>query len=202
MQAAINLIPRERLLSRLRHERFRFWAAACSAYLVLLGAALGACYAVWGNHNAPLSQQVEQTQRSIAESTQKIKRINIELPKVVAALEASRAMGNQPDWSVLLTVLTKTLGDTIVLNNCRLELAGHTSPAPDGQTRSNRLDVPLGQRSYKLTLTGLGQTQTAVSHFVLRLERIELFKEVKLIKCNRCEFLNAEAVAFTVECRV
>ena len=48
--------------------------------------------------------------------------------------------------------------------------------------------------------TGCGQSQTAVSNFVLRLERTELFDQVKLIGTSRRPFLSGSAVEFQVEC--
>jgi hypothetical protein len=59
---------------------------------------------------------------------------------------------------------------------------------------------PISRQPYTLTLRGLGRTQSAVSQFVLRLEKLGPFDRVKLIDTRREPFLENEAFAFHVEC--
>jgi hypothetical protein len=62
--------------------------------------------------------------------------------------------------------------------------------------------VVLAQRRYGLKLSGFGRTQTSVSQFVLRLERIGIFESVRLLNSYRQAFLNDQAIAFSLECRI
>ena len=198
----VNLIPSGRLAAKQRHARLRVWVALCCGYAVILSAGVGICYAMWARHDTGLSDKIESTARQISESDRAIRKYRRELPQVQAALEASEAMGNQPDWSKLLVLLAEELGEQVVLNECKLSLLdGDVSGGP--QTSASYLkEVPLGQRRYKLSISGFGQTQTGVSRFVLRLEHIELFDEVRLMKSDRQPFLTGEAVAFNIECSI
>ena len=56
------------------------------------------------------------------------------------------------------------------------------------------------QGGFLLGLRGYGRSQAAVAKFVLRLEQTGLFQEVKTLKRTREAFLDAEAVAFRLEC--
>jgi len=55
-------------------------------------------------------------------------------------------------------------------------------------------------RAFRLDLAGLAQSQSAVSQFVLRLEKARVFDEVRLVQTGRKPFLKGEAVAFQLEC--
>ncbi|MHC4293955.1 MAG: PilN domain-containing protein [Planctomycetota bacterium] len=202
----VNLIPRDRLRKKYRKAHLRTWIVLCAAYALILGAALGAFYVLWGNHNAEeLKGKREATENQIEDSKLTINKLREDLSDTRFALEASKAMGNQPDWSTLLCLLAHQLGDDIVLEGCELSPLEAGDAGTDISTilanLSNK-DVPLGQRRYRVKLSGFGRTQTAVSQFVLRLERIEFFDEVKTIRSNRQSFRTAKAVAFQVECSI
>ena len=120
-------------------------------------------------------------------------------------LSVNKAMGKQPDWSVLLVVLARELGDEIVLNECKLSLldTGKSGSGGSAEPSDHSVkDIPLGQRRYRLDMSGFGRTQMAVSRFVLRLERIGLLEKVKLTKSNRRTFMTGKAVAFRIECAI
>ena len=111
--------------------------------------------------------------------------LRADLVEAKAALEASQAVGRQPDWSVLLALLADSLGETVVLRRCKL--------------------TPMGGRDgagevIKLEVGGLAQSQQAVAQVILRLEQTPLFRSVKLIDTRREPFRDTHAVAFRAEC--
>ena len=128
-----------------------------------------------------------------------------ELVRAAGELKSARAVGGQPDWGVLLTLLAENVGDDVVLEFCRLRPVGRAwnslrggrsyDPGTAGQAPQALDDSPL-----LLELSGLGLSQTAVSGFILRLERTELFDRVRLIKSSRRAFLHKKAIAFQLEC--
>ena len=201
-----NLMPTDRLIQKRSRNRLRVWITLCSVYATILVASFVVCYLTWGRNGAAITNELEATVQKTRESTRLIAKLRHELTEVQAALEASRAMGDQPDWSILLALLAKELGDEVVLDHCRLicldEGDRHGSQNTAISTNPAAANVPLGQRRYELSLGGFGRTQTAVSRFVLRLEHIELFGKVKLTKCNRQPFLAGEAVAFRIQCLI
>ena len=190
----VNLIPAYRSDTRKRRRRLRRWAALCLGYCVLLGAAYGLCDALFGSDHRALAGEFGKAAQQIAKANRQIQGLQKELAENERLLSANRALADQPDWSLLLAVLAKTLGDQVVLKSCEVK------PAWIGPGSAATL-VPAASQatSFVLAVRGFGRSQAAVTQFVLRLERTELFKEVKLIKINRESFVTAEAVAFQLE---
>ncbi len=201
-----NLISSARLLKKQYNKCLRRWAAGCAAYVFVVGAVLAGCYFVWGSHDRALAGELQAAESKVAEVAVEVDRLQQEVAKVKAALQASRAVGKHPDWSTLLVLLSRELGDKVVLKVCRLEPVGAGNHG--GQiglldaSKKPTVSTPLERRRYGLKLTGFGKSQTAVSQFVLRLEQFDLFEEVRLTKSNRRSFLNGQAVAFEIECSI
>ena len=117
-----------------------------------------------------------------------------DLSEARAALEANLAVGRQPDWSVLLALLSTTLGDEVVLRTCRL---GPVWGGPAGRAGADEAEE---LQIIQLELMGLALTQQAVTQVILRLEQTRLFRSVKLIDTRREPFMAGHAVAFRAEC--
>ena len=201
----VNLVPDARLAKKRRRVRLRVWTALCLAYALVLVAMSAGGYVIWSGGDVALANELEAVGEQAKDYQFSIDTLQQELAEAEAALQASRAMGNQPDWSTLLVLLAQKLGDEIVLDGCKLSPLAEQEDPSGAKTASPKLsakDIPLGQRRYCLKLSGFGRTQTAVSQFVLRLEQIPLFEEVKLVKSNRQDFLSSEAVGFEIECSI
>jgi len=201
-----NFIPAERLAKKRRRARVRVWSLICCAYTVVLVSAVALGYFNWNPDGASIAGQISAAGARIRRSTVSMNRLSLKLAEARAALEASEAIGNQPDWSRLLVILGKELGDDVVLNGCELSLF---EPVPTGPGDAmGSLAPPAAEGAtptrsrFKLSLSGFGRTQTSVSRFVLRLEELELLDEVKLMRSNRQAFLGGEAVAFRIDCSI
>ena len=199
-----NLIPAERLARKKIRKRLRLWSAVAVGYVLALAVVLAACYAAWGgNDHAAMAQELAASKQQVNGSAAAIENMKTQVVDVQAALKTVETIGHQPDWSTLLTLLSHELGQDVVLQACQLA-PGDGSSAKQGQQDTTQspavTDRPLGQMTYKLALTGFGRTQQAVSQFVLNLEGVEIFKEVRLVKSNRQPFLAGQAVAFRIEC--
>jgi len=200
-----NLIPAKKLARKRCRSHLRVWIFICCVYglLLLEGTVIG--YGLWYRDDKALAGQVEALSQEIKNATRSIRDAQSRLAEAQAALAASREVRSQPDWSILLATLARQLRDEVVLNGCKLTPVKSGPPAEGGNTEpgaSEPREAPLAQRNYQLTLSGLGRTQTAVSKFVLRLEHIDLFSEVRLTKSNRRPFLGGEAVAFRIDCSI
>lgn len=200
-----NLIPAARLAGKRRLARMRIWIRLCLTYALVLAVTVCLYRATWRTGNGAVTDELEVIRWKTANSTRSIDRLRGELCEARTALEAGRAMGDQPDWSILLALFARQLGDDIVLDECKLRLLDVDRPGTGtGAASSN--DSANGirpqQKRYRLSLSGFGRTQTAVSRFVLRLERIELLKQVRLTRSDRQAFLAGKAVAFRIECSI
>ena len=183
-----NLMPPYRTLRRRVRTALRWWMLAGALYALLLAGTYAACWARFRNPNPDLAGQIQAASAAIAQSR---KACDVQQRILTAGLieqAANRSVGNQPDWSVLLTALSEELGDEIVFRGCRLECP----LSPNGAVAS--------PQAAQIQLSGLGRSQTAVSKFVLRLEESGLLDKVKLVRTSRESLGDASAVAFVVDC--
>ena len=199
----VNLIPAYRIQAKKRRLRIGTWAVACTACTLLLLAVCGVCYAVLGRDDRGLDEELRAVAGKIRASKAAIGAARLQLHSAEAELAANRAVGSQPDWSILLAWVSDKLGEDIVLRECRL---GDRAARPFGRPRPSE-QLPRGSpipgpdgAEYALTLIGYGRSLPAVSQFALRLERSQLFPKVRLIRNTREPFLADNAVAFEIAC--
>lgn len=192
---SVNLVPSARREAQVRSARIRFWFMTCAIYglgwlgvLVLVGATAL-------NDDTGLRDELRQVNGLVAESESELAALRGELARSRAELATSLTIGKQPDWSALLALLSTTLGDRIILRDCKLTTL-HKSPGARGPVTG----VARESTTIQLQLGGLGMAQQAVSEFVLRLEETSLFRQVKLLDTRREPFLDGDAIAFHVEC--
>ena len=191
----VNLIPSARLQTRHRRARTRRWAVVCVACVLLLVGVYLICQSRWGGAGRADTRQMARVGEQIQNYNRRIAALEREITRGEAKIEAHRAVRNQPDWSVLLAMLAKSLEDDLVLKECYFATAPQTpSVVAGGEANSPN------RRPFVLEVSGLGRSQTAVSQFVLRLEKAKLFDRVKLIRTGRQTFLTGKAIGFQLEC--
>jgi Tfp pilus assembly protein PilN len=201
----INLIPADRLTKKRYRARLHLWTLVCGVYLICLAALVLSGRFFCGAANDPIKKEIESTAERIERYSSTIQELQTKLAKATAELEASKAISCQPDWSKLLVLLSGELGEEVVLRNCQIVMLNNGRNVKNNLRELFSSSDPaalLAERRYKLDLSGYGRTQTAVSQFVLRLERMRIFDSVRLINSNREAFLSNEAVAFSIECSI
>lgn len=202
----INLIPTSRLIAKRRRMRMRSWTTVVIGYAGALTLTFGVVHALAARDDRSLSTQLSALANETAKSEATAKSLRTELKQAQLQWESSHAVGRQPDWSMLLTILAHDIGADIVLRQLDLQPVAPqpavSAPAPTlnpGAPSKPPQDVAEPDQ-FVLRFNGYGQTQTAVSQFVLRLENIGLFSQVKLVETRREPFLDSEAIAFRIEC--
>lgn len=208
----VNLIPAPRREARARRAHLRLLTVVLTAYGVLVAAGYVACYALSDEETEAAFREMHEVAARAKDSDQEIRSLHTTITETQRELAAARAVARHPDWSLLLTLMADSVPDEVVLRRCvlapvRREDRGDGDPQDDGTDSSEKgsqdsqaILMESLNRSYRLQVGGFAMTQGAVSHFVLRLEKIGLFDQVKLIKTNRQLFLNGQAVAFELEC--
>jgi hypothetical protein len=107
-----------------------------------------------------------------------------------AVLRANRAIGNQPNWSLLLALVADLRTDDITLHECAL-LSEHAT----GSGSEDTVD-----RTYRVHIGGFGVDQDAVTQFVVRMESVSLFERVKLVETRRETLFDQPRMRFLVTC--
>lgn len=207
----VNLIPAPRREAKTRRTHLRALTVGLAVYVSVMLAAYGVCYALSDGDTEATFREMRHIAAKARISGKEIRSLRAAIAETEKELTATRAVARHPDWSLLLTVLAGTVAEEIVLQRCVLNpVEGKESepgdveerPSSEGQEEADGRDALAERlkRSYRLEVGGFARTQAAVSHFVLRLEKIHLFDHVKLIKTNRQVFRNKQAVAFQLEC--
>ena len=188
----VNLMPQARIDAHLRQERRHAWCIGVSSYVGSLLLIAAAAYLWWPDQHAAVAAELASVQEQTQKDEAAISALRPRIREAMSSLAAARSIGDQPDWSLLLGLLSKLLGDDTVLSSCKLTVALPTSdePAPDDQVR------------HLLSLTGLGRSHAAVLEYVRKLEQIGLFQAVTVIDTRSEPFTDGQAIAFHIECHI
>jgi hypothetical protein len=193
--AAINLIPAKRVRARQRVARIRTWMSIVPALATILMGSYGWLRTVSNTDTQSLQALIHETATASAALEESIGRDRAQISQQHLRLLANRAVGEQPDWGVLLFIVGSHLGDDVVLSTCQLE------PLTDEGRKVN--PQALRPEQYRLTLIGLGRDQSAVSAFVLALDGMappKIFERVRLVESRRVPLAGKDAVQFRIEC--
>ncbi len=201
----VNLIPAGRLRARRRKARLSLWIVACGLYAATVAAGSLTFHVARAGEDHRQSQQLDTIAQRIEEDARTAADLRRQLAATNAALETTKAILGQPDWSRLLMGLSAQLGEEIVLSRYQFTTLTADDKIVNAEASGSLVTLPLGAFltgcRHLMTLNGFGQSQEAVSRFVLRLEGSGVFDLVRLVSSSRQTFLKGEAVAFIVECR-
>lgn len=198
---AINLMPVQRRLAKARRRRIMKWAGALGVYCLAL---LLGC--VLSSHYVPRNDQGLEAQAMRADTQLKAARtrtavLNEDIAKANQRLQTVQAIQQHPDWGTMLDLVARNLGNTMVLDSCRLQAIGladkENKPSPDAAKQADGASKPI-----VLEITGLAKNHSDVSDYMLRLEKLRLFSKIRLIKTSHQVFLNDKATTFHLECLV
>jgi Tfp pilus assembly protein PilN len=201
--AGVNLIPQPRRQAAAARKRIRRWSWTAAGYGLLLLGSYAACSVAMSAQGDDHALLLEKTTRQIEELTHTAASLKPQLADVRTKLAVARTVGDQPDWSLLLAVISSTVDDDIVLTSTTLDAAtiGESRPAsrPTANTKDPNFEPPA---IMTVSVQGLARSQAAMTLFVLRLEKLGLFDRVELAKSNRQAVGAVEANVFQVDCEL
>lgn len=209
MTMRVNLIPAHRREARGRRTRVRRWAVVCGAHALLLGVVYLCCALAWSVSSDGLERDLAAASSEIEELTSSLASAGAELAEAQLLLESVRGIAKQPDWSLLLALVSKSLGDEAVLDTFRVGPPNASRPG----VRTRKVSSGVGGNAarqagaatqseppYTLYLSGYARSQAAVSRFVLRLDELDLFERVDLLRTSREAMFGGDATGFQVQC--
>lgn len=201
---SINFIPLYRIVARQRRNRVRWWITAIAISLVLELGGIVCGYGIWCGGRMVLANELTKTTTTLASADRAIRMLQSELAAQQATLKASQDVQSQPDWSVLLALLARSLGDGAVLRRCELkpvQPSAVTAQASAASPPVLRAGVPSGDATaFALKISGCGRTVADVLKFAEGLERAGLFDQIRLVKTDTQPLLAGTAVGFEMEC--
>lgn len=209
MMEAVNLMPRRRVLERARQRHLLHWFVGGGIYGVLIAALWISVHLMSAQRYSALDGKLQAVNAAIDRSTTQLQAIAPKLVEINASVAADRRIARKPDWSLLLDMLAKLLGRHVVLSGCDLRPVmgirsagvGPAMPLPAAGAAKGAGDAPV-DGGYTLELTGIGDAQTEVSQYVLRLEQSGIFKRVKLIDTHKQMLLGHSGIGFKIVCQL
>lgn len=201
-----NLIPMHRRVARKKRVRTQCWIGTWISYSAVLVAGTLAIRAATSGDESALAVRLDVKTGAINIATQALSQVEKELQEAAQQLVTSKAIGNQPDWSILLMLLSAQLPDAMSLERCDLKPQKRPVPVVTttkrGPAKPTLAAKPAAKTppGYVLTLSGQAATQSDVSQFVLGLEGAALFDKVTLVETRNQPNPMGETVGFRVEC--
>jgi hypothetical protein len=203
-----NFIPLYRIVARQRRNRVRWWITAIAISLVLELGGIVCGYGIWRGGRMVLAGELTKTATTLASADRAIRMLQSELAAQQATLKVSQDVQSQPDWSVLLALLARSLGDGAVLRRCELKpvpAAAAQKPGTGNGEQGTGKDASgsllLGDATaFALKINGCGRTVADVLKFAEGLERAGLFDQIRLVKTDTQPLLAGTAVGFEMEC--
>lgn len=196
----INLIPSVRREAKARKARLLKWASGLGLYiaLLLLAAYMSSRYAVFDTCDLDMGIKKASAQAKV--SSYAALNLNEQWSEAMQKFQTAQAVGQQPDWGRMLSLLAHCTDDGVFLDYCRLDkstaadASAKVTPAPAKKTSGP------GDLQIIVQLGGRAKEQSNVSAFVLKLEKTGLFDRVRLVKTNSQPFRITQAVSFQIEC--
>jgi hypothetical protein len=205
----VNFIPPSRLDAKRRVRRTRACLATFGAYTAIALLAGVACRVNWGSGKDAAEARLASAETIVEHTQLTLIKSRADLAAKKNALAVNRQLVAQPDWSRLLALLAAENGGSIVLRSVILNTRAEAAATPGVATVMQTLSVNGKQtalppaappRVALLTMSGVGASQLAVTQFVVRLEKTELFKRVTTLDTRRETYLGDDAIAFRLEC--
>lgn len=202
MIAGVNLIPIYHQQARGRRVYAMRWVGLCIGYALLVAAGGIGAQCLWGRGAGDVNHRLSVLQEQVTQDKSTMAALAPKLSQIQTTLAASRTVGVQPDWSVLLRLIAGLLDHKTVLSDCRLTPASEAG-FPVMLGRAGRKKSSTGKaEGYVLQLKGLGEDQQAVAGYVLRLEKTGLFGKVTLVDTHKEPFFRGgeSAIGFQIRC--
>lgn len=183
---AINLIPHQRRRVWALRSRAVWWCAGVAAYSAAF-VALCLVLRPDGSELARVQSDLDDARVRHAALTKELGTERARIDQMSRRLQTARAVGEHPDWSVLLGLLAQLRGEMVVLESIRIEpltadastqRAAAPSPAGGRPTADRRQTSGAVGEAYRLTIAGVAPTPSAVSALALSMEATGLFEAV------------------------
>lgn len=207
MTHRVNLLPGGRQRYREQVTRVRCWMAVDSMVVLLVVAAIGVALALRPT-TSTTHAAIDELDVRIRDAQTQLRELGPKLTRDRKTLEAIRHVGDQPDWSILLALLSRLRDEQAVLRSVRIEpmvvRGGSMLATAMSVQTAQGTDGPSLRRptTFAVLIEGLAQSQAEVSRIVLTCEQAGLFDAVKLISTSPQMFMGRQVTRFELQGRL
>lgn len=193
----VDLIPTHRRQAKARRNHLRRWALAGGGYALVIAVACIYQVSRSGASGVAVAEECGLLASNMNNSRQLMDALQKEMGDKQRRLKAAQAVGKQPNWGVLLAILSRNVGDQVVLDLCRFQ------PLKEPPTPSvEPARAAAAGKQYLVDVGGFADSQAVVSAFALRLEKTGLFQDIRLVKSTLQPFGDRKVVGFRLECMI
>jgi hypothetical protein len=114
------------------------------------------------------------------------------------AIEARKAVGEHPDWGLLIERLAGAAGTSVAVEEVVITLGVVDSPKP-ATTDGKPVPKVVPKRRWVVAVSGLAPKQSTVAQVVAAVEAWGLFDRVKLVESKARTISRLDAVGFKIE---
>ena len=196
----VNLLSPSRRIARLRRRRIACWSSGLVIYAAALVVISVGIHISGSGADRSVAADLAAVRTQLQDAEQAIHELRPKLFEARNVLAANRAVGNQPDWSLLLSLLSGLLDERTVLTSCRIEPITGEPWQVRGAQQADAQQAARGP--YRVHVEGFGRSHAAVQSYVMRLERARLFEEVTLLNTRTAMFQGDEAIRFRIQCHL
>jgi hypothetical protein len=205
MTKKMNLIPAPRLAARQQ----RIWrgrgVVTCVAYAAIVAAVTLAARTVIGRSSEDMPGMLEAAQAEIDRTNSALSKVRTNLDNTESLLKSSRAIAEQPDWSLLLGLLAHRGNEEVVLKAVAVrpkDPPPAVAAPPKPGAKGGKPAGPPPEPVILVSITGAAKSQETASKFALGLESTGLFSKVSLLETTRETVADLSLVSFRLECTV
>lgn len=195
---AVNLIPADWRRAQRERRRTHLWLAICILIAAASGVACAAFRLAGSDDRAAAQAALLASSDRYAKAQSALGDAKARAARLEKALLAAQAVGEHPDWSVLLTHLAESRGDDTRLESVSLAAARVDQPARGKQPRKPEAD-PARATEFRVVITGVARTQVGATALALRLEKAGLLDGVRLLTTRPRKTADGELIEFTIE---
>ncbi|WP_428937609.1 pilus assembly protein PilM [Fontivita pretiosa] len=209
--ASVDLTPMQRKVAVCRRRRRRRWITAAAIYSTLVLGSGGAVHSLWrhGLKDPCDTGDLPRIQTRVADLERTLKDLKRQLLQAQTLRQTALALSDQPDWSILLALLGRTVGQDVTLRAVQLQTKAAGSAGASALSGASAISgatsggwAHASNGDVTIAIRGVGRTQPGVAQFVLRLQQTGLFDDVRLLRTGREPLLDTTAVAFELTCTI
>lgn len=208
----VNLLPHGLMVSRRRSGHLRRILAGAMVLFVSLGCICLAVLFYTAPRGGDPTRQLEALEAESAQLSASLVSVHAQNKTLALRLESRRSLAEQPDPSLLLSLLATCADKDISLRQLRLLSTGIDPLRQSGMDMPTRrvptqaLTQVIGQerepRHITLSLRGVSSSDSRVSRLTSRLQALNLFNGIELKRTGREPGSNSSevAISFEIEC--
>lgn len=179
------------------------WLCVLSVVLAASGAAGLAMVAGVPGEERRVIEGIAENRRLIAESDKSAATWRNQAANSSRTIDARKAVGEHPDWGLLIERLAGAAGATVAIEEVVITLGtvavpANNTAAPNAPAAPASAKMPV-RRRWVVGVSGIAPKQSTVGQVVSAVEAWGLFDRVKLVESKARSIGKVDAVGFKIE---